>query len=172
VPLALPRAHDCITLLLGSHERYMREFDSRPGTYYSSAGWHERDTENLAPAGPTIGEGLGIGGSFEEYAALYGEENARYIVEQLKGGLRHYDRLVFVESGLGGELAAREAARARAGREGWAFEVMPADLSLLERLVSGDWARGAGPGREGLLVVPPGGSIEASNDEDVMRCVM
>ena len=28
LPVAVPRAHDCIALLLGSHERYQREFAS------------------------------------------------------------------------------------------------------------------------------------------------
>jgi len=37
----VPRAHDCITLLLGSKERYAKLFGERPGTYWYSAGWLE-----------------------------------------------------------------------------------------------------------------------------------
>ena len=40
--LVLPKAHDCITLLLGSRARYDNEFTGNPGTYYYSAGWVER----------------------------------------------------------------------------------------------------------------------------------
>ncbi len=41
-PLVIPRAHDCITLLLGSRARYENEFQQHPGTYYYSTGWIER----------------------------------------------------------------------------------------------------------------------------------
>ena len=39
IPLVVPRAHDCITLLLGSKEKYQSYFDNHPGTYYRSTGW-------------------------------------------------------------------------------------------------------------------------------------
>ncbi|MFQ6099237.1 MAG: DUF1638 domain-containing protein, partial [Armatimonadota bacterium] len=42
IPLVIPRAHDCITLFLGSKERYAEEFRRHPGTYYYTAGWIER----------------------------------------------------------------------------------------------------------------------------------
>jgi hypothetical protein len=34
IPLVIPRAHDCITMLLGSKERYQEYFDSHRGTYW------------------------------------------------------------------------------------------------------------------------------------------
>ena len=40
--LVLPRAHDCIALLMGSRERYRAYFEANPGTYYRSTGWLER----------------------------------------------------------------------------------------------------------------------------------
>ena len=40
-PLVIPRAHDCITLFLGSKERYREFFDAHPGTYYYTSGWLE-----------------------------------------------------------------------------------------------------------------------------------
>ena len=50
VPLVLPRAHDCITLLMGSRARFESYFQDHPGVYYRSAGWVERgaDLEPLA----------------------------------------------------------------------------------------------------------------------------
>ena len=41
-PLVLPRAHDCITLFLGSRERYTREFNRCPGTYWYALDYVER----------------------------------------------------------------------------------------------------------------------------------
>ena len=41
-PLILPRAHDCITLFLGSRERYLDYFQNNPGVYFQTTGWIER----------------------------------------------------------------------------------------------------------------------------------
>jgi len=170
VPLVIPRAHDCITLLMGSRERYSREFEEVPGTYYSSAGWHERDDSHVGSAASIPSE-LGIDKSFQEYIDLYGEENAKFIAEELHGGLRHYDRMVFLESGLGGDGPAREAARERAAREGWRFEVADTNLSLLERLVDGDLPDGGWS--EDFVVLAPGERLVATHDERILgaeRC--
>src|SRR5512133_1820037 len=43
IPMVVPRAHDCITLLLGSKEKYAAYFRDHPGTFYKSPGWIERD---------------------------------------------------------------------------------------------------------------------------------
>ena len=163
IPVVLPRAHDCITLLLGSRERYRHEFDTVPGTYYGSAGWYERDHENLSNPGLAAAGGLGKRYEYEEYVAAYGEENARYIMEQLEGGLRHYERFLFVETGLGGEDQARDAARARADEEGWRFETTEADLTLLRKLVSRQWD-------DDFVVLEPGMRMIPTHDDRIMDC--
>jgi hypothetical protein len=166
VPIVMPRAHDCITLLMGSRERYTREFDATPGTYYYSAGWHERDDSKVGSA-MSIPAELGMDKSYEEYVDLYGEENAKYIIEELHGGLRHYERMLFLESGLGGDDVARTAAREMAEREGWRFEVAKTDLSLLERLIDGDKPEGGWS--DDFLVLAPGESVVATHDERIVE---
>jgi hypothetical protein len=42
VPLVIPRAHDCITLYLGSRQAYQAQFTERPGTYYYTPDYIER----------------------------------------------------------------------------------------------------------------------------------
>ena len=42
IPLVVPRAHDCITLFLGSKERYLDYFQKQPGVYFKTSGWIER----------------------------------------------------------------------------------------------------------------------------------
>ena len=37
--IVIPRAHDCITLFLGSRERYIDEFSKIPGTYWLTPGF-------------------------------------------------------------------------------------------------------------------------------------
>ena len=40
--LVVPRAHDCITLFLGSRQKYLDYFNSHPGVYFKTTGWIER----------------------------------------------------------------------------------------------------------------------------------
>ena len=93
-----------------------------------------------------------------------GEDNEKYGMETLRGGLKSYDRVVFLEMGLGGEEAAKRQAREHAEREGWRFEAMAGDLSLVEKLLSGEWD-------EDFAVIEPGQALASSHDEVVMRCV-
>src|SRR5512133_1819809 len=39
LPLVIPRAHDCITLFLGSRDRYLDYFQGNPGVYFRTTGW-------------------------------------------------------------------------------------------------------------------------------------
>lgn len=77
--LLVPRADDCIAILLGSHEDYIREFESVPGTYYLSKGWLESGSNPLK--------------EYQEYLQKYGEESAQWIMDQQ---YQHYERLVLV----------------------------------------------------------------------------
>ena len=171
VTLVVPRAHDCISLFLGSAERYRDEFEREPGTYYVSSGWLERDKDMKHPPGSTVNERLGIGKSFEEYAAQYGQENARYLVETLGEGLTHYTRIAFIEMGLGPEEAFEEAARQKAEAEALRFEKLVGDLGLLQRLVDGDTSGNTSGDTSGdeFLIVPPGGTIQGDHTGQIIR---
>ncbi|MCS7316087.1 MAG: DUF1638 domain-containing protein [Bryobacterales bacterium] len=158
LPLVVPRAHDCIALFLGSRQRYAEYFRSHAGTYFLTSGWIERgqDLPQLA-----IQQKLGLRRSFEELAARYGEDNARYLVEQLGDLRRHYRRLAFIRMGIEPEGRFEEMARGEAERHGWEFERLEGDLSLIRRLVDGPWD-------DDFLRVPPGGRIVPTYDEDIV----
>jgi hypothetical protein len=148
-PLVIPRAHDCITLLLGSRARYREFFDSHPGSYFKSPGWIERDSD------PSLG-------GREDYARLYGEENADFLVAALGDWLKGYDRIVLVDTAQGDVASYREASLAEAQKEGLSFEQVPGDLGLLRRLLSGDWDS------EDFLVLPPGGRVAPAYDDRII----
>lgn len=160
LPLVAPRAHDCITLFLGSRARYLEYFHTHPGTYFKTTGWIERGQEIPQLS---IQEKLGARRSFQELAARYGEDNARYLMEQLGDYTRHYGRMAFIRMGIEPDGSFEEAARREAERRGWEFETLEGDLSLIRRLVDGPWDDGD------FLVAPPGGRIAATYDEDIIR---
>ena len=76
--LVVPRAHDCITLFLGSRERYLDYFQNNAGVFFETTGWIERGEANGELSQLSIGNKLKTQLSFEEMVARYGEENARY----------------------------------------------------------------------------------------------
>jgi hypothetical protein len=63
LPMVIPRAHDCITLLMGSKERYKDYFDHNPGTFFFSPGWLERN-KDPADTADSIPTQLGMGKTY------------------------------------------------------------------------------------------------------------
>jgi len=163
IPLVIPRAHDCITLFLGSKERYLDYFQKNPGVYFKTSGWIERG-EYLAQLGPqSIQQTSGLNQSYEELAAKYGEDSAAFLYEQLSNMTRNYRRLAFIRMGIGPEGRFEQQTRDLAAERGWQFEKLEGDMTLLERLVDGPWDA------EQFLVVPPGHRVAPSFDEGVIR---
>lgn len=154
-PLVMARAHDCITLRLGSRQRYDEEFGACPGTYWMSRDFLERNrrgdvaTLGVSPQG------------FQDLVDKHGAENAAYLAEAMQGWAVNYQRLVYLE-GSGPEpdgyrLEAEEKARR------WRLELqtMPSDHRLVDALLAGDW----GPE---ILVVPPGKQVAVGSTDQVV----
>jgi len=167
VPLVVPRAHDCITLLLGSRDRYESEFTAHPGTYWYAPDYIER-SEGDAPG---TGGGLpGLGATTDEaeaaayadYVARFGEDNGAYLMEVTGAWRSHYDRAAYLDTGLGDPSALEENVRKEAQRRGWLFERLPGELGLIRRLLEGDWD-------DDFLVLEPGQRLAMSYDPSVIR---
>lgn len=160
-PLVIPKAHDCISLFLGSRHRYREEFDAHPGTFFLTSGWIERDEATVEDAGGTIADRLGLVIDREALIEEYGEENAAFIAEQMGDLTAHYDRLAYIEMGFEENLGFRDVAAAEAQKRGWRFAELAGDLDLLRRLLSGTWD-------EDFVVARPGETLQASHDDDVL----
>jgi uncharacterized protein DUF1638 len=159
-PLVLPRAHDCIALLMGSRARYGEFFEANPGTYFRSTGWIERGkTLHQLAMGHNVS-----GASLDDLIERYGEENGRYLFEEFTRYRRHYRQLTYIETGLEPDSRFEEEARREAGEHGWVFSKIAGSLALFRQLVNGEWPE------ENFLVVPPGGRAVASYDHRVIRC--
>jgi hypothetical protein len=163
--IVLPRAHDCIGLLMGSRFDYQIYFDTHPGVYFRSPGWIENQIpgETLEPAYASATNKIRERRSREELVVQYGEENGNYLFEQFRAFRRHYSGLTYISTGVESDDACRDRACAEAEKEGWNFEEVKGSLSLLERLVNGEWDAGD------FLVVPPGATVRGTMGETIVE---
>jgi hypothetical protein len=162
VPLVVPRAHDCITLFLGSKERYLEYFQSHPGVYFKTTGWLERG-QGLHQ--DSIAHQSGMTQSYEELVAKYGEDNARFLYEQLCDMTRNYSGMTFIEMGIEPDDRFERQAHQQAAERGWKYEKVAGDMTLIQRLVDGPWDG------DHFLVVPPGHRVAPSYDEQIIKAV-
>jgi hypothetical protein len=165
IPLVIPRAHDCITLFLGSRQRYQQQFSDNPGTYWYSADYIERkdgSTSSLA-----MGSGLtsDLEAQYATYVEKYGQDNADYLMSIMGAWQQHYNRAAYIDLGIGDSSPVETQAKEEAGRRGWNFERLQGDIGLIRRLLDGDWGAET---ESDFLVVPPGKRIVMSVSENVV----
>ena len=163
IPLVVPRAHDCITLFLGGKERYLEYFHAHPGVYFKTSGWIERGEGLTQYAQDSIQHQSGMVQTYEELAAKYGEDNAKFLYEQLCDMTRNYSGLTFIEMGIEPDDRFERQAREEAEERGWRFDKLAGDMTLIRQLVDGPWDA------ERFLVVPPGGRVAASFDQNIIK---
>jgi len=165
IPLVIPRAHDCITLFFGSKERYLEYFQSHRGVYFKTSGWIERG-ENTHQMNPqSIAHRSGMVQSYEELVAKYGEDNAKFLYEELCNMTRNYSGLTYIEMGIEPDDRFERHARELAAARGWRFEKVQGDMSLFQALVDGHWDE------DRFLVVPPGCRVGPSFDDSIIKAV-
>ena len=162
IPLVLPKAHDCITLFLGSKERYLDYFQNHRGAYFKTSGWIERGKDLEQLAGQSIQHRSGMTLTYEEMVARYGEDNAKFLHEQLSNMTRNYSRLTFIEMGVEPDDRFERETRRLAAEQGWKFEKLQGDMSLIRPLVDGPWDE------DRFLVVQPGCRVAASFDDQII----
>ena len=151
--MAVTRAHDCITLLLGSKERYAEYVRQNPGTYWYSSGWNRCHV----PPGKERVETLR-----RRYVEQYGEENADYLMEMEQDWLRAYQRATFVDLGMAASPADRLYTKECAEWLGWEYDEQQGDPRLLRDLLSGQWDNAR------FLVLEPGETVRFTVDDSIL----
>ncbi|HZD31878.1 MAG TPA: DUF1638 domain-containing protein, partial [Candidatus Angelobacter sp.] len=130
VPLVLPRAHDCITLLMGSREKYAEYFQANPGVYFRSVAWMERSAQIQSQlfAG-------GLSQDRDDLIARYGEEAGQFLYEEATRYRQSYRKLTYIRTGSEFDNHCAGQAQAEAREKNWDYEELPGDLTLFRRLL-------------------------------------
>ena len=165
IPLVVPRAHDCITLFLGSRERYQQQFRDNPGTYWYVQDYIERDDGSGSAMSLGSGAGTDIDSVYEEYVEKYGQDNADYLMEVMGAWQQHYNRAAYIDLGVGDGSAVEQKARTDAEKRNWMFERVAGNLVLIRRLLAGDWD-------SDFLVLEPGQQLAMTYDEEIIGCML
>lgn len=155
--LVVPRAHDCITLLLGDRNRYSQYVARHPGTYWYSPGW----IKHHLPPGPQRHEAM-----YREYCEKYGQDNAQFLMDTEKQWHANYDRATYVDVGGIGSCPEDLAFTQECAQWlGWTFDRQHGDPALIRQLVLGPWHD------DNFVVAQPGQVIRLTGDDRVIEAV-
>jgi len=134
--LILPAVDDCISLMLGSRERYLQEFAAVPGTYYYTRGWIDY-----------------LEDPYKEYLKIipkYGEEKAAKVAHMI---MAHYKRIAVIDTGTYDIAAVQPYIDTVAAFYDLPIETLKGSMRLMEKLLSG-------PHDEEFIVVEPGDELD------------
>jgi len=155
IPIVVPRGHDCITLLLGSKDKYQEYFDSHRGVYWYSPGWIESDEQPSKERYERL---------LKEYKEKYGDDNAQYLMEVEQNWIKEYSWATFIDWGLTKSDEYKNYTKSCAEFLHWNYEELMGSPALMQKLIDGDWRENE------FLVVEPGQKIgEDLTNDGIMK---
>jgi hypothetical protein len=144
IPVVVPRGHDCMTLLLGSKEKYKEYFDSHRGVYWYSSGWIETSTQ---PGKERYDKTLA------QYREKYGDDNAQFLMEAEQSWFNEYDWATYIDWGFANSQEEKEYTKSCAEFLGWNYDELKGSADLMQRFLDGQWDD------KDFLTVKPGQKI-------------
>jgi len=151
IPIVVPRGHDCVTLLLGSKDKYQEYFDSHRGVYWYSAGWIESGKQ---PSEERYERML------EEYKEKYGDDNAQYLMEVEQDWIKQYNWATYIDWDLANSDECRDYTKRCAEFLHWNYDELKGSPALMQKLVDGQWDDNE------FLVVNPGQKVKEDLTSD------
>ena len=153
--IIIPRAHDCITLFLGSKERYRNYFDSHSGgIFWYTPGWIDccqmpgEETNEIKR---------------KRYMEQYDDEElVEEVLEQENAWMKSYKMFTYVdwdELHMPNHIAYTEKC---ANYFNVGFELLKGDMGLMQKFLEGDW------NDEDFIVLKPGQAVSPSYDESIL----
>ena len=130
LPLVVARCDDCISLFLGSADRYRELFRKYPGIYWYTPGWME---QSFTPSLENY-EAMR-----QEYLEEYDEDTADYLMECNDAWIANYKACGFITCPLCDNGPYECQARKSAQDFHWDFHLEEGDLGLMRTLIDGPW---------------------------------
>lgn len=167
--LVVPRAHDCITLFLGSRKAYQEGFAAHPDTYYFTSGWLEcaeqasKNGSDWHAAASPANSAERLQAAYEEWTKKYGEDQAAYLLDETKRWAQSYSYGCLIDFDFLQPLKLDDRVRAICADKGWTYTQIPGSFSLLDRLLNGPWSDAE------FLVLNPHQEISASYDDRIIE---
>jgi hypothetical protein len=150
--LVMPRAHDCVSILLGSPDKHQAVLKDNPGTYFYSPGW----VRGRRVPGPDRDDHLK-----EYYSDKYPDdpEMVEDLIEADHDTFAHHNCAAYVD--ITSNRGAEEYCKDCAASLGWKYKRLRGDPALLKDFLSGNWD----PSR--FLVTEPGQPVEGVLDDPI-----
>jgi hypothetical protein len=152
--LVIPRAHDCITVFMGSKEAYADHQRRCPTCYYYTPGWNRA---RRVP-GPEMFETMRA-----DLALRFDPEDVEFLIESQREQLAMHDTASYLDLGTDNAQSEEAYARQCAKWLGWKFEHLPGDPALLRDLLAGHWDA------ERFQIIEPGMQLGQAPDETILR---
>ena len=133
--LVVPKVDDCIAIFLGSSQAYSEQARKEPGSYYLTKGWIEVSDTLLEEQ--------------QRIVDKFGEEKAKFIMGEM---LKHYKRLVYIDTGTENQDEYRAYARNAADQLNLRFEEVKGSNELVKKMLMGPWD-------SEFVIAPPGHTI-------------
>ncbi len=154
--LVIPRGHDCMTIFMGSKEKFACQQAACPDSYYYTPGWMKA---NRTP-GPERLDSLRV-----EFSEKFDSDDVEFLLESEKSNWAQHGQAVFLDLGTPGADEKAASAAKSAASLGWKFERIPGDPTLLSDLIAGRWDN------DRFQIIEPGGRLEHAPDERIFRAV-
>lgn len=152
--LVIPRAHDCITVFMGSKEAYAEHQRRCPTCYYYTPGWNRA---RRVP-GPEKLKFMRA-----DLAARFDPEDVEFLLESEREQMAVHDTATYLDLGTADAQIEAEYAKKCAKWLGWKFEHPPGDPALLRDLLWGNWDA------DRYQIIEPGMQLGHAPDESIMR---
>jgi hypothetical protein len=152
--LVIPRAHDCITLLMGSKEAYAAHQRRCPTAYYYTPGWNR---ERRVPGPEKLAE------LKAELAKKFDPDDVKYLLAAEREQWARHDTASYLDFGTDDAEPEADYARRCAHWLGWKFERLGGNAALLRDLLWAKWDA------ERFQIIEPGQRLGHSPDDAILR---
>ncbi len=99
---------------------------------------------------------------YEAWVKKYGEEQAKYLMEEMGHWTDSYTHGALIDFEFLRHLKLEQQVQQVCAEKGWAYEEIPGELALFQKLVDGDWPEAD------FLTLRPGQTVVAAFDERVI----